>query len=81
MKKFSVVVCLFYLVLAVSAREGAANVWGSKAGSAPPNCTGVCGQCVPCKPVQVSVPPVSEPYPVRWKCECNGVYYDPPKSS
>ncbi|KNA13803.1 hypothetical protein SOVF_113420, partial [Spinacia oleracea] len=43
-------------------------------GSYPPRCASKCGNCKPCKPVHVTVPPgapvPAEYYPEAWKCKC-----------
>ncbi|XP_073028023.1 uncharacterized protein [Primulina eburnea] len=50
-------------------------------GSSPPHCTSKCGRCVPCKPVQVTVPPgtpvTTEYYPEAWRCKCGNKLYMP----
>ncbi|CAL0301342.1 unnamed protein product [Lupinus luteus] len=43
-------------------------------GSSPPQCTSKCGNCTPCRPVHVQVPPgtsvTAEYYPEAWRCMC-----------
>ncbi|WVY92410.1 hypothetical protein V8G54_031498 [Vigna mungo] len=43
-------------------------------GSSPPLCTSKCGNCTPCRPVHVTVPPgtpvTAEYYPEAWRCKC-----------
>ncbi|KAK7387287.1 hypothetical protein VNO78_27974 [Psophocarpus tetragonolobus] len=43
-------------------------------GSSPPRCTSKCGNCTPCRPVHVTVPPgtpvTAEYYPEAWRCKC-----------
>ncbi|KAK7301584.1 hypothetical protein RJT34_12451 [Clitoria ternatea] len=43
-------------------------------GSSPPQCTSKCGNCTPCRPVHVAVPPgtpvTAEYYPEAWRCKC-----------
>ncbi|KAE9596086.1 hypothetical protein Lalb_Chr17g0345571 [Lupinus albus] len=60
--------------------------WGRRllvggAGSFPPRCTSKCGNCTPCKPVHVPVPPgtpvTAEYYPEAWRCKCANKYYMP----
>ncbi|XP_074586287.1 uncharacterized protein LOC141841980 [Curcuma longa] len=51
-------------------------------GSYPPRCTGKCGDCAPCNPVHVAVPPGSSPgtteyYPEAWRCKCGNKLYMP----
>lgn len=50
-------------------------------GSSPPRCTGKCDKCIPCKPVQVPVPPgtpvTAEYYPEAWRCECGNKLFMP----
>ncbi|XP_042434627.1 EPIDERMAL PATTERNING FACTOR-like protein 4 [Zingiber officinale] len=51
-------------------------------GSYPPRCTGKCGDCAPCDPVHVAVPPGSSPvtteyYPEAWRCKCGNKLYMP----
>ncbi|KAK7276111.1 hypothetical protein RIF29_17244 [Crotalaria pallida] len=50
-------------------------------GSFPPRCTSKCGNCTPCKPVHVPVPPgtpvTAEYYPEAWRCKCGNKYYMP----
>ncbi|KAG8633696.1 hypothetical protein MANES_18G139700v8 [Manihot esculenta] len=50
-------------------------------GSSPPRCTGKCGNCTPCKPVHVAVPPgtpvTAEYYPEAWRCKCGNKLYMP----
>ncbi|KAL5709875.1 hypothetical protein ACHQM5_020507 [Ranunculus cassubicifolius] len=50
-------------------------------GSFPPRCKAKCGNCTPCKPVHVPVPPgTSEPteyYPEAWRCKCGNKLYMP----
>ncbi|XP_061367367.1 EPIDERMAL PATTERNING FACTOR-like protein 5 [Gastrolobium bilobum] len=50
-------------------------------GSSPPRCTSKCGQCTPCKPVHVPVPPgtpvTAEYYPEAWRCKCGNKLYMP----
>ncbi|XP_058734753.1 EPIDERMAL PATTERNING FACTOR-like protein 6 [Vicia villosa] len=48
----------------------------SKIGSHPPSCKDSCGNCSPCNPILVSVPPNAE----VWKCKCGDKLYDPPKN-
>ncbi|KAL3628426.1 hypothetical protein CASFOL_027472 [Castilleja foliolosa] len=45
-------------------------------GSEPPSCIGKCGECTPCEPVLISVPPL-EYYPQIWKCKCGDKLFDP----
>ncbi|GAB4824276.1 hypothetical protein Ancab_007163 [Ancistrocladus abbreviatus] len=50
-------------------------------GSRPPRCTTKCGNCTPCKPVHVSVPPGTpvtvEYYPEAWRCKCGNKLFMP----
>ncbi|KAJ8477837.1 hypothetical protein OPV22_021564 [Ensete ventricosum] len=50
-------------------------------GSAPPRCTGKCGECTPCQPVHVALPPgtpvTTEYYPEAWRCKCGDKLYMP----
>ncbi|CAL9756589.1 EPIDERMAL PATTERNING FACTOR-like protein 4 isoform X2 [Musa acuminata AAA Group] len=50
-------------------------------GSYPPRCTGKCGDCTPCNPVHVAVPPgtpvTTEYYPEAWRCKCGNKLYMP----
>ncbi|KAK8696065.1 hypothetical protein V6N13_001204 [Hibiscus sabdariffa] len=50
-------------------------------GSSPPRCISKCGNCTPCKPVHVSVPPgtpvTAEYYPEAWRCKCGNKLYMP----
>ncbi|RWV81708.1 hypothetical protein GW17_00056847 [Ensete ventricosum] len=50
-------------------------------GSRPPRCTSKCGNCTPCLPVQVAVPPgalaTAEYYPVAWRCKCGARLFPP----
>ncbi|XP_038991362.1 uncharacterized protein LOC120114581 [Hibiscus syriacus] len=50
-------------------------------GSSPPRCISKCGDCTPCKPVHVSVPPgtpvTAEYYPEAWRCKCGNKLYMP----
>ncbi|XP_011080656.1 EPIDERMAL PATTERNING FACTOR-like protein 6 [Sesamum indicum] len=50
-------------------------------GSSPPRCTSKCGECTPCKPVHVPVPPgtpvTTEYYPEAWRCKCGNKLYMP----
>ncbi|KAJ1695361.1 hypothetical protein LUZ63_012059 [Rhynchospora breviuscula] len=50
-------------------------------GSHPPRCTNKCGNCTPCEPVHVSIPPSShvimEYYPEAWRCKCGDHLYMP----
>ncbi|XP_022731043.1 EPIDERMAL PATTERNING FACTOR-like protein 6 [Durio zibethinus] len=50
-------------------------------GSSPPRCTSKCGNCTPCKPVHVPVPPgtpvTAEYYPEAWRCKCGNKLYMP----
>ncbi|KAK8601378.1 hypothetical protein V6N12_051214 [Hibiscus sabdariffa] len=50
-------------------------------GSSPPRCVSKCGNCAPCKPVHVSVPPgtpvTAEYYPEAWRCKCGNKLYMP----
>ncbi|KAJ1686649.1 hypothetical protein LUZ63_018039 [Rhynchospora breviuscula] len=50
-------------------------------GSYPPRCTGKCGDCTPCVPVHVPVPPgrpvITEYYPEAWRCKCGNKLYLP----
>ncbi|XP_031481536.1 EPIDERMAL PATTERNING FACTOR-like protein 4 [Nymphaea colorata] len=50
-------------------------------GSFPPRCTSRCGNCSPCKPVHVAVPPgtpvTTEYYPEAWRCKCGNKLYMP----
>ncbi|XP_019461643.1 PREDICTED: uncharacterized protein LOC109360898 [Lupinus angustifolius] len=54
---------------------------GGGPGSFPPRCTSKCGNCTPCKPVHVPVPPgtpvTAEYYPEAWRCKCGNKYYMP----
>ncbi|KAJ1285995.1 hypothetical protein BS78_03G320200 [Paspalum vaginatum] len=50
-------------------------------GSYPPRCTSKCGDCSPCYPVHVAVPPgvpvTTEYYPEAWRCKCGNRLYMP----
>ena len=50
-------------------------------GSYPPRCTSKCGDCSPCYPVHVAVPPgvpvTNEYYPEAWRCKCGNRLYMP----
>lgn len=54
-------------------------------GSYPPRCAGKCGDCAPCLPVHVAVPPggssapvtTTEYYPEAWRCKCGNKLYMP----
>ncbi|XP_034908300.1 EPIDERMAL PATTERNING FACTOR-like protein 6 [Populus alba] len=50
-------------------------------GSSPPRCTSKCGNCTPCKPVHVAMPPgtpvTTEYYPEAWRCKCGNKLYMP----
>ncbi|CAA7392926.1 unnamed protein product [Spirodela intermedia] len=50
-------------------------------GSYPPRCSSKCGDCTPCRPVHVAVPPgtpvLTEYYPEAWRCKCGGRLYMP----
>ncbi|KMT05446.1 hypothetical protein BVRB_7g175730 [Beta vulgaris subsp. vulgaris] len=50
-------------------------------GSSPPRCASKCGQCTPCKPVHIPVPPgtpvTAEYYPEAWRCQCGNRLYMP----
>ncbi|KAM6578423.1 hypothetical protein CsatB_030260 [Cannabis sativa] len=50
-------------------------------GSSPPRCLWKCGNCTPCKPVHVPVPPgtpvTAEYYPEAWRCKCGNKLYMP----
>ncbi|XP_062083442.1 EPIDERMAL PATTERNING FACTOR-like protein 6 [Humulus lupulus] len=50
-------------------------------GSSPPRCLWKCGNCRPCKPVHVPVPPgnpvTAEYYPEAWRCKCGNKLYMP----
>ncbi|CAO2182498.1 unnamed protein product [Urochloa humidicola] len=50
-------------------------------GSYPPRCTSKCGNCSPCYPVHVAVPPgvpvTTEYYPEAWRCKCGNRLYMP----
>ncbi|XP_009386867.2 EPIDERMAL PATTERNING FACTOR-like protein 6 [Musa acuminata AAA Group] len=50
-------------------------------GSYPPLCTAKCGDCTPCVPVHVAVPPgrpvIAEYYPEAWRCKCRNKLYMP----
>ncbi|XP_066310107.1 uncharacterized protein [Miscanthus floridulus] len=50
-------------------------------GSDPPRCTSKCGDCSPCYPVHVAVPPgvpvTTEYYPEAWRCKCGNRLYMP----
>ncbi|KAJ6421849.1 hypothetical protein OIU84_026885 [Salix udensis] len=50
-------------------------------GSSPPRCTSKCGNCTPCKPVHVAMPPgtpvTAEYYPEAWRCKCGNRLYMP----
>ncbi|XP_031484173.1 polygalacturonase-like [Nymphaea colorata] len=69
-------------------RAEAAVLWSSKRrglaggpGSYPPHCSEKCGDCSPCKPVHVAVPPgapvIAEYYPEAWRCKCGNKLYMP----
>ncbi|URE09918.1 epidermal patterning factor-like protein [Musa troglodytarum] len=61
------------------AEAGRRNLMGR--GSHPPRCTSKCGNCTPCQPVQVAVPPGTpatfEYYPVAWRCKCGARLFLP----
>ncbi|KAF4375595.1 hypothetical protein F8388_011581 [Cannabis sativa] len=48
-------------------------------GSSPPRCLWKCGNCTPCKPVHVPVPPgtpvTAEYYPEAWSCPKLSILY------
>ncbi|KAJ3676491.1 hypothetical protein LUZ60_003903 [Juncus effusus] len=50
-------------------------------GSHPPRCMFKCGNCSPCRPVHVAVPPgshvIMEYYPEAWRCMCGNRLYMP----
>ncbi|CAO2194039.1 unnamed protein product [Urochloa humidicola] len=52
-------------------------------GSRPPCCERKCGECAPCKPVQVRAgaalrrPECANYEPVGWKCKCGAALFDP----
>jgi len=50
-------------------------------GSYPPRCASKCGDCSPCYPVHVAVPPgvpvTTEYYPEAWRCKCGNRLYMP----
>ncbi|XP_020575336.1 EPIDERMAL PATTERNING FACTOR-like protein 4 [Phalaenopsis equestris] len=50
-------------------------------GSYPPRCTSKCGDCSPCYPVHVPVPPgipvIAEYYPEAWRCKCGNKLFMP----
>ncbi|OAY82300.1 EPIDERMAL PATTERNING FACTOR-like protein 6 [Ananas comosus] len=50
-------------------------------GSYPPRCASKCGDCTPCSPVHVPVPPgtpvIAEYYPEAWRCKCGNKLYMP----
>ncbi|KAK8955849.1 EPIDERMAL PATTERNING FACTOR-like protein 6 [Platanthera guangdongensis] len=50
-------------------------------GSYPPRCTLKCGECKPCNPVHVPVPPghpvIAEYYPEAWRCKCGNMLFMP----
>ncbi|CAI9776809.1 unnamed protein product [Fraxinus pennsylvanica] len=50
-------------------------------GSSPPTCRSKCGQCLPCKPVQVPIQPrfsiPLEYYPEAWRCKCDNKFFMP----
>ncbi|URE10255.1 epidermal patterning factor-like protein [Musa troglodytarum] len=54
---------------------------GGEPGSDPPRCTGMCGECTPCQPVHVALPPgtpvTTEYYPEAWRCKCGDRLYMP----
>ncbi|WOK95493.1 EPIDERMAL PATTERNING FACTOR-like protein 6 [Canna indica] len=54
---------------------------GGGPGSYPPLCTAKCGDCTPCNPVHVAVPPgrpvIEEYYPEAWRCKCGNKLYMP----
>ncbi|CAL9121812.1 unnamed protein product [Musa textilis] len=54
---------------------------GGWPGSYPPLCAAKCGDCTPCNPVHVAVPPgravVAEYYPEAWRCKCGNKLYMP----
>ncbi|RRT83779.1 hypothetical protein B296_00005935 [Ensete ventricosum] len=64
---------------AAVAEGGRRNLMGR--GSLPPRCTSKCGNCTPCLPVQVAVPPgalaTAEYYPVAWRCKCGARLFPP----
>lgn len=51
-------------------------------GSVPPSCRARCGQCQPCRPVQVAIQPgklvpMEEYYPIVWRCQCSNKLFLP----
>ncbi|KAI0519321.1 hypothetical protein KFK09_006763 [Dendrobium nobile] len=54
---------------------------GGGPGSYPPRCTLKCGDCSPCYPVHVPVPPgtpvIAEYYPEAWRCKCGNKLFMP----
>ncbi|XP_039146385.1 EPIDERMAL PATTERNING FACTOR-like protein 5 isoform X1 [Dioscorea cayenensis subsp. rotundata] len=54
---------------------------GEVPGSYPPRCKSKCGNCTPCNPVHVPVPPgipvIAEYYPEAWRCKCGNKLYMP----
>ncbi|KAL3628425.1 hypothetical protein CASFOL_027471 [Castilleja foliolosa] len=64
----------------IMAQPGNDSVAGT--GSEPPSCIGKCGECTPCEPVLISVPPemkvpLDQYYPQTWKCKCEDKLFDP----
>ncbi|PKA51860.1 Epidermal patterning factor-like protein 6 [Apostasia shenzhenica] len=53
----------------------------ARPGSYPPRCTSKCGECTPCSPVHVAVPPgtpvTTEYYPEAWRCKCGNRFFMP----
>jgi hypothetical protein len=74
---------LFFLLLAQGCYT--AGQWrrllADGPGSYPPRCTSKCGDCSPCYPVHVAVPPgvpvTTEYYPEAWRCKCGNRLYMP----
>ncbi|CAA6656950.1 unnamed protein product [Spirodela intermedia] len=64
---------------AAAAEEEGRSLLGP--GSYPPRCSSKCGDCTPCRPVHVAVPPgtpvLTEYYPEAWRCKCGGRLYMP----
>ncbi|PKU74472.1 EPIDERMAL PATTERNING FACTOR-like protein 6 [Dendrobium catenatum] len=62
-------------------REEADGVAEELPGSDPPRCTNKCGECTPCRPVHVPVPPgttvTTEYYPEAWLCKCGEKFFIP----
>ncbi|WOL14779.1 CHALLAH like [Canna indica] len=50
-------------------------------GSYPPRCATKCGNCTPCRPAHMVVPPraptAAEYHPEAWRCECRGRLFEP----